>query len=483
MLTGAAGSVRAGALAVIPLGGKASLGFATQLRAGLEKALKPQARLVDAKPGAPGAALEAVATAAGAVGATHVLLVSVDEPRKRGKGKTPPVGVTLKLVGVAQRNELLLRQLPLDSQRRLTAKAYGALITDLRTLLADAAPSAAPAADPTPAPEARAPSVASAQPSANVAPEPSEVGRPLVAAPPAAVAPSPAPRADNPAPGPGVGSAPRGPMAVLAPSPGPSVTMLAPPPSEEPGPGWRQVVDVLAGGGYLYRSAQITGTTVGSSTARSAPSYKGPVPGGELRVELYPLALRQRRSWYEGFGLYLEGQYQRIETVVDSATGESVISNFVGARGGLALRLALGSASTAPDLTLAAGAAIRSLPIAAGPFPGARYSTLDATLRLRFPIGTHLAIIGSGTYSPWMSPTGGLDELGDHTRGRPSAFAGEAGLCTFWAPVQLLVVGRFEQLDARYRGTTSLPGTTVQWTGAALRDRTYGGLLLAGISL
>ncbi|MEE8408389.1 MAG: hypothetical protein V3T05_02170 [Myxococcota bacterium] len=238
---------------------------------------------------------------------------------------------------------------------------------------------------------------------------------------------------------------------------------------------WRPALHVGAGAIYMWRKAVL------SARNSDPPAYEGPLPGGFLKIDFFPLALGGNGAFYEGIGLHLEGQfYPKIETIVDEATGETVSSRIIGASGGLSLRIVFWDSATAPDVTLKAGYGIFFFPLDRGPFPGTRYKGPYAGGAFNIPFSEQVGLVLGGAFYPRITPSGKLKKLGDERKVKPTAFRGEGGLRLFFDPFEILLVGRFEQFDSRYKGPTELENSVNQYENVKLRDRMFGGFLIGG---
>lgn len=240
---------------------------------------------------------------------------------------------------------------------------------------------------------------------------------------------------------------------------------------------WRPALHLGVGGLYLWRVADLT-----TADESEPPAYEGPLPGGFLRVDFYPLALGGSGAIYEGIGLHLESQFHRVETIVDETTDTSVVSNVLGAGGGLSFRVVFWDSETAPDFTLKAGYRIFFFPLELGPFPGTRYATPYAGGQFTIPIIPEVGVVLGGDYMFPVATSGKLKRLGEERVWKPRAFRGEGGVRLFFDPFEILVVGRYEQWDSRFKGTTRLENSANQYENVKLSDKMMGGFVTGGVA-
>ncbi|MBI5508067.1 MAG: hypothetical protein HY903_04870 [Deltaproteobacteria bacterium] len=417
----------------------------------------------------------------GGAGATHVLFVEGQvEKEKVGKKTKQTFFAGVILVDVATGDQILKTRYELKG-KKIDAKVAATMVTEIGGALTKpaAAPPPAPEAEATPEPPVAPPPPPEGTPVADAgalpppdAPPPPPEGATLAAAPtevPAEPAPStPPPAAETPA----TESAP-----VLA--------ALSQPMSGEPpaitvsdtatrGKRWRPALHVGIGGIGLQRKAAI------KAEGAKPPGYEGPLPGAFMQLSFFPLAIGGNGGMHEGIGVFAEGHFMRVETVVDDVTKQTVSSDVVGMNGGLAFRLVFWDSDVAPDFTLKVGYGSFAFPLKAGAFPTTRYGNLTAGGAFTIPFVKQFALVLGGAFEQRLAAGLKKDtELG--TVSSQMGFRADGGLRLYIDPVEVMVFGRFEQLTSKFKGGTTLASQT-QYSDVTLEDRYFGGWATAGIA-
>lgn len=390
-----------------------------------------------------------------AAGATHVLIV---EGTLEKKPKTKPVFFAVtKLVDVASGDVIFESSYPLKG-RVLTPQIAGNLVSEvgdkLQPKVAEPPP---PVEAPVPPPE----------------PPPAPVEETPVVQPEPAPAPPPEP---TPAPEPT-------PEPVLTPVAQPVLPAVQVEETPKRAKKARPAFSLGLGGIYYFRNAAIERQKDDPSTSKP-PTYRGPVPGGLLQLNLFPFGFGKKGKVYEGIGLFAEAGYMRVTTRINSVTKETVTSRVLLGGAGLQFRLVLWESYTAPELTLKVGGTYLQFPLSDGPFPGVRYvpdrkqPIPFGGLSFNIPFVEQFGLILAGHYFYQVDGQGQIDKLGTYKSG--SAYRGEAGFRLYFEPVEIQLLGRIDQYNAKFKGTTRLQ-TAQQYTNAKLSDRYLGGLLTIGV--
>jgi hypothetical protein len=411
------------------------------------------------------------AQAAKEAGAAYVLVIEGGKQQAtEGKKKKMTPAAVVTLLRTANGEVAYNGTFPLKGKKLTKDVAddiFAALKGVLATPVSEAVTEAAPAPEPVPAPPPPTPTLAAAP--VALPPEP----------PPPAPAPEPAPVVQQPAAElePVVASAPAPRPVAAPPKPAPEPTLTV----SETQPGragsLRNGFAASIGGYGFVRRAEIK-----DSSGLKPLTYGGslPLPAAMLKVELYPLSFGGSGAWYEGAGIDAEGTFSQTVTEVSRTPKQTVKSVVVSGRGGVSMRLVFWDAPTAIDLKLRGGYGFSQFPLEKTAFPGLRYMAPYAGATLTVPFVEQFGLVIGGTYA--FSPT-----LGDGAKNlgkakSASGFNAEAGFRVVVAPWRIDLVGRIDQFDGTFTGTTNLEGVA-QYTDAKLSDRYLGGYLTAGIEL
>lgn len=240
----------------------------------------------------------------------------------------------------------------------------------------------------------------------------------------------------------------------------------------------RPALNVRLGGfGFLRRS------DVKDKSATDPLSYGGdPLPAGLLQFEFFPLALDGDGAIYEGIGLYGDGWYTQVKTLINETTQETVTSQVMGANGGLTFRFVFWDSVTAPDIRVNLGTSYFRFPLSGSAFPGVQHLSATFGLQVDAPLGLEMVVLTVGGHGALpLQTAGGTNSLGDKRTGG-FGFRADGGVKLVLAPVEVMLGGRYESMSLRFSGSTALKGVT-QYTEASLLDSTFGGYLTVGVVL
>jgi outer membrane biosynthesis protein TonB len=237
---------------------------------------------------------------------------------------------------------------------------------------------------------------------------------------------------------------------------------------------WRHALHAGIGGTLVYRLADL------KADNGEPPGYEGPLPGACLKLDFFPMAIGGRGEWYEGFGIHLEGQYMRVDTVIDSNTKETVTSDIYAANGGLSFRLVFWSSETAPDFTFKGGYGLFIFPLR-GTFPGTRYLSPYAGGHLTVPFVEEVALIVGGHLNYPVNVEGKLkNKMGTFDSGL--GFRADLGVRLFFDPIEIVAMSRYERWETQYTGTTSLVPGSAGYDNVSMEDQMVSGYITAGVA-
>jgi hypothetical protein len=452
----AAQSARNAAVAIIPAKGKGGPRLDPQLKL-LEPSIKAQATVVSFKAYQKAARKLrikpkdlAVVENACAVGRdlhlSHVVIVQ-GATNKVGEGRAKKMvsSATVSVVAV-ESGETIFTQNYVLRGKKLTSDVAEQIARDVLPRIAPPPPPPAPVAEP--------------------AIEPPPPPPALEPAPPAAEPPPPAPQPE--------------PVAAPEPAPAPAPEPMPAPPPPPSRQKWRPALTLRLGALSSYRSGRIRDNTPTKAlTYDLGGGIPRPLPMAQL--EFFPLALGGDGSWYEGIGLEGEGIYGNTVTQISTTPKTDTTSTVVGASGGLALRFVLWNSDTAADFKLRGGYGLFRFPLAAGNFPGVRYSGLYAGGTLTLPIVHAVQLVLSGRYEPKVTIAGHATTIGTSVSSA-SAMHGEGGLRFVFGIVEIGLMGRYDRYSARFTGTSTLQNSS-QYTAASFTDTYAGGELTLGVRL
>lgn len=266
------------------------------------------------------------------------------------------------------------------------------------------------------------------------------------------------------------------------PEPEPVVEEPAPPP--EPTPEdllklrHRAPVVLRVGGVGMQRKAIVRAKGL---EKENRPKYKGPLPGGTLHLDVYPLGFAGTGKWLEGFGMHVDATYMYGQAEMEQADGtkELIKSDVIAAQGGASFRYVFWNSLTAPDFVARVGYAYRRFPVGKGSFPGINYSSVYVGGTLTFPILEQISVMAGGSVEPLIMPAKGVKK----SLGKKKSALGysvEGGVVATLGRLELLLLGRMEQTSWTFKGETDLRDMALQYNNAKLEDTSYGGSLMMG---
>ncbi|MBI3178301.1 MAG: hypothetical protein HYZ27_01490 [Deltaproteobacteria bacterium] len=176
----------------------------------------------------------------------------------------------------------------------------------------------------------------------------------------------------------------------------------------------------------------------------------------------------------------MDSQLFMVETEVNPDTKATDKSTVLSANGGLSFRIVFWDSPTAPDFELRAGYGMFVFPLENAAFPGTRYAGAYGGGQFTIPFIEQVALIVGGHYQFAVTTSGKLRLLGDLDKA--AAFRGEGGVRLTFAPFEFLVLGRFEQYTAAFKGVTDPKLSTTLYTDVELTDQLFGGQVLAGFA-
>ena len=472
-----------GGASVVVISSKAKGGpnLAPQVKKLLEKPLGKQAKVVPLatyqkaakRLGVKGAAITAPESA-GAIGSeagvTHVIFVEGQlDKEKIGKKTKQTTYAMVKVIEVATGDVIFTSRYELKA-KKIDAKIGGLMVTEITgAMTKPAVPPPAPSDNPSPAPPEAPPPPPDATAPGGTSPPPPE-SPPPPAGTAGGAEPAPAPVAPEPAP------AEPAPVIAALSAPPTGETSLTAPDTSTRRKRWRPALHVGLGGIGMQRSATI------KVKGGLPPGYKGPLPGGIFQLAFYPLAINGNGSMVEGIGLFAEGSFMRVETVVDDHTKQAATSDVVGASGGLAYRLVFWDSERAPDFTLKVGYNMLQFPLKDAAFPSTRYGMLTGGGAFTIPFVRQVALVIGGAYEQRLAV--GLKaktKLGKVSS--QMGFRGEGGVRLFFDPIEIRLFGRFEQFNSKFKGSVKLTPTQPQpYTDMTLTDRYIGGFGTVGVA-
>ena len=471
----------AGGTSVVVVATKAKGGpnIAPQVRNLIEKPLGKQIKVVPfptyqkaaKRVGVKGPAViapESAVTIGTEAGVSHVLFVEGQmENQKVGKQTKRIAYVGVKLIAVATGDVIFTNRYVLKA-KKLDAKTATSLLTEVSGALTK------PATPPALVPDAGAPPPPAA-------PSTSPEGGTAEEAPPP---PPTTPLAEGTLAAPATSTEP----APASVEPDPVPPALSPPPSAESTSStvantavrhgrWRPALHVGLGGIGMQRQATTT------SNGAKPPGYDGPLAGGFIQLAFYPLAIKGTGALHEGIGLTAEGYFMRVKTTMEESAASTltVKSDVVGAGGGLAYRFVFWDSETAPDFTLKVGYGVFRFPLKSVAFPGTRYGNLIAGGAFTIPFVPQFGLIVGGAYEqrlPFgLKASGKLGKVSSQM-----GFRADFGIRLFFDPIEVMALGRFEQLRSKYTGTASRSNSRAQYTDVSMTDRYFGGFGTVGVA-
>jgi len=470
--------------------GKGGPNIAPQIKKLVEKPLGKQVKVIpfaQYQKGAKKAGLKpkdatlpanAKVLAAG-VKASHVLFIEAITEKPKEKKAKPVSAALVTLIDIGTGDVVLQARYELKN-KKLDAKVAGLMVTEISGAMAKpAAPPPPPPEEPVAPLEPPQPPPPAGQPVASATEPPPPPPPPAGTTPadgsetqpatpgsePAVVATTPVSEPAEPAPVIAALSAPAEPMPSLA--------------IQDKGPErrkrWRPALHFGVGGMGLQRTATI------KAKNSKPPGYEGPLPGGYMSLAFYPLAIGGRGTMVEGIGVYGDGNFMRVETIVDENTKKAITSDIMGASGGLAYRLVFWDSETAPDFTLKLGYRSFRFPLKEGAFPGTRYGMGTAGGNLTIPFVRQFGLVLGGSYE--MRVEAGLKKVSKlGTIKNQNGFRGEGGIRLYFDPIEVIAMGRFEQVTSKYKGATTLTSSSAQYTDVTFTDRYVGGFVTAGVA-